>query len=341
MINCSIVGATGYAGEVLIELLLKHHYIKIASLYAKIENSQSISNIFPKFKGRLDILCNPFNINELNKKSDLIFLALPHKISMEIVPHILKKGKRVIDFSADYRLKNLTLYKQYYGVEHTDKENVKKAVYGLPELHRKEIKTAVLIANPGCYPTAAILGLAPLFTKKELIDINSLIIDAKSGFTGTGRNPMPNLLFSEINESIKPYKVNIHQHAPEINQQLGFLSKGKIKITFVPHLVPIDRGIISTMYVGLNRSVDFEEFFKLYKNFYKNENFIRILEKGKNPNSKDVLGTNFCDIALYPSIEKKQLIIISAIDNLMKGAAGQAVQNMNIMCGFDETTALI
>lgn len=340
MIRCAVVGATGYAGELLLELLLKHPRIKLTCLYAKVDYSQPIYNFFPKFYGRLDLLCKHLEIKELNKNSDFVFLALPHKVSMEIVPHILQKGKRIIDLSADYRLTDLAIYKKYYGVVHQDNENIKKAVYGLPELYRKKIKTARLIANPGCYPTATILGLAPLFTKKKLTDINSVIIDAKSGFTGAGRNPLTHFIFSEVNEAIKPYKVNIHQHSPEIEEQLGIIAGEKIKITFVPHLIPIDRGIISTMYIRLKRLVDVEELFRLYKNYYKGEKFVRILQNGKFPNSKDVLGTNFCDIGLSLDIEKKQLIVISAIDNLMKGAAGQALQNMNIMCGFDETTAL-
>jgi N-acetyl-gamma-glutamyl-phosphate reductase len=340
LIKCAIVGATGYAGEVLTELLLKHPNVKIEALYAKIEKSLPISELFPRFHERLNILCNPLNINELNKKADLIFLALPHKISMEIVPDILKRGKKIIDLSADYRLKNFKKYKQYYHADHLDKEHIKEAVYGLPELYRKEIKSSRLIANPGCYPTAAILGLAPLFAKDNLIESDSIIIDAKSGFTGAGRNPIPHFIFSEVNESIKPYKVNIHQHMPEIEQQLGFMSKEEIQITFVPHLIPVDRGIISTMYVNLRRALDMEDLFKLYKEFYKNERFIRLLKENRLPNTKDVVGTNFCDISLNLDAKKKRLIVISAIDNLLKGASGQAVQNMNIMFGFEETTAL-
>ncbi len=340
LIKCAVVGATGYAGEVLLELLLKHPKVKLTSLYAKVDSAQPIYNFFPKFYGRLNLLCKPLEIKELNKNSDFIFLALPHKVSMEIVPHILQKGKRIIDLSADYRLTDLAIYKKYYGVAHQDNGNIKKAVYGIPELYRKKIKTATLIANPGCYPTAAILGLAPLFAKKNLIDINSVIIDAKSGFTGAGRNPIAHFIFSEVNEAIKPYKVNVHQHSPEIEQQLGLIAGEKIRVTFVPHLIPIDRGIISTIYIRLKKLAGIEELFRLYENFYKGEKFVRILQSGKFPNSKDVLGTNFCDIALSLDIEKKQLIVISAIDNLMKGAAGQALQNMNIMCGFDETIAL-
>ncbi len=341
MINCSIVGATGYTGETLVEILLKHPGIKIKNLYAKIDKSMPFCEIFPRFNGRINNLCKPLNIKELDATSDIIFLALPHSISMNIIRKINSKGKIIIDLSADYRLKDPNNYKKHYGTSHIDKKNLSAAIYGIPELSRKKIKKAKIIANPGCYPTATILGLAPVISKGNLIDTKSIIIDAKTGFTGAGRNPKPNLIFSEINEDIKPYKVNSHQHVPEMEQELNSISKKKIALTFVPHLIPIDKGIICTIYVKLLKSTTQKQLEDLYKTFYKNEKFVRVLKKGLIPSSKNVLNTNFCDIGLHVDNKKKQVIIISAIDNLLKGAAGQAVQNMNIMCGFKETTALL
>jgi N-acetyl-gamma-glutamyl-phosphate reductase len=340
MINVAIVGATGYAGEELIGLLLKHPQVKITNISAKIDKPKLISEIFPKFSGRIKLICKEPDIKEITDSSELIFLALPHTVSMSLAPHFLRAGKRVIDLSADYRLKDTGLYEKFYNTAQKDKPNLTHAVYGLPELYRAKIKDARLIANPGCYPTASILALAPLVAL-NLIESDSIIIDAKSGVTGAGRKLAESFLHSEINEDFKAYKVNMHQHSPEINQELSGLAGKKLEVIFVPHLLPLSRGILETIYVRKMKKEKgkVKNLAGLYKKFYKNEPFVRIKAQGEFPRLKDVAGTNFCDIGIQDA--GPSLIIISAIDNLLKGAAGQAVQNMNIMYKFPEETALL
>ncbi|TBR18318.1 N-acetyl-gamma-glutamyl-phosphate reductase, partial [bacterium] len=301
------------------------------------EEAQNISKVFPQFSSQLDMLCAKPDIKDIVKKCDLVFLALPHTLSMEWAPKLLKAGKRVIDLSADYRINDLALYKKFYGVEHKDKINLKTAVYGIPELYRSKIKSAKLVANPGCYPTAAILALAPLVSIGA-IDISSIIIDAKSGVSGAGKKLVKEMLFNEVNEDFKAYKINTHQHMPEIEQILSKLSGGKVGLTFVPHLLPVNRGILETIYLNKNKN-KIQNAISLYEKFYKNEKFVRVRKEGEFPALKDVVGTNFCDIAIMDCGDT--LIVISAIDNLLKGASGQAVQNMNIMCGLPEGCGLL
>ncbi len=337
MVNVGIIGATGYAGEELIDILLRHPSVRIRNISAKIDKPQDISEIFPKFKSRISMVCAVPDIKNIVGTCDLVFLALPHTVSMDMVPKLLSAGKKVIDLSADYRLKDLKVYKEFYHVAHKDKGNVVKAVYGLPEIYRAKIKSATLIANPGCYPTVSILPLAPAVAL-NLVDTDSVIIDAKSGATGAGRKAVEGLLFSEIDEDFKAYKVDVHQHSPEINQELSKLAGKKLKATFVPHLLPLNRGILTTIYVKKKGKAR-EGLLEVYKKFYKKEPFVRIREDGSFPRLKDVVNTNFCDIGIKESADSA--IIISAIDNLLKGAAGQAVQNMNIMYNFPEYTALL
>jgi N-acetyl-gamma-glutamyl-phosphate reductase len=340
MVNVGIIGATGYAGEELIDILLRHPGVKIRNISAKIEKAQNISDIFPRFKGRIDLICKTPDIKEITDTSDLVFLALPHTVSMEIVSKLLPAGKKVIDLSADYRLRDIKIYKKFYNVIHKDKKHLAEAVYGLPEIYRTKIKNARLIANPGCYPTVSILALAPAVAF-NLIETDQIIIDAKSGVTGAGRKIAESFLFSEINEDFKAYKVNMHQHSPEINQELSKLANKKVNITFVPHLLPLSRGILATIYVKKKRGLKQgkQDLLNLYKKFYKKEPFVRIEGEGSFSRIKDVVNTNFCDIGIKESANGA--IIIAAIDNLLKGAAGQAVQNMNIMYNFPEYTALL
>ncbi|MFH0912835.1 MAG: N-acetyl-gamma-glutamyl-phosphate reductase [Candidatus Omnitrophota bacterium] len=340
MLKVGIVGATGYAGEELIGILLRHPEVQITSLSAKIDQAQEISSLFPRFSGKVSLICKEPDIKEIVAKCDLVFLALPHTVSMEMAPKLLKAGKKVIDLSADYRLKDTQTYAQFYKIKHKDKINLVKAIYGLPELYREKIKHARLIANPGCYPTAAILGLAPLVAF-NLVDLGFVIIDAKSGVTGAGKKVAENFLFSEINEDFKAYKINIHQHMPEINQELSKLAGDKIKVTFVPHLLPLNRGILETIYVKKSQKpkAKSQKLVSLYQKFYKKEPFVRIRNEGDFPKIKDVVGTNFCDIGIKD--DQDNIIIISTIDNLWKGASGQAVQNMNIMYKFPEYSALL
>jgi N-acetyl-gamma-glutamyl-phosphate reductase len=340
MINVGIIGATGYAGEELIDILLGHPKVAITALSAIIDKPREIADIFPKFKNRINLICKHPDLAELSAKCDLVFLALPHTVSMEMVPKLLKNNKKVIDLSADYRLQNTKVYEEFYKTSHKDKPNMAVAVYGLPELYRQKIKGADLIANPGCYPTAAILGLAPVVAL-ESVDLNSLIIDAKSGASGAGRKLDQELTFSQVHDDFKAYKVNCHQHAPEIDQELSKLSGEKVKVVFVPHLLPLKRGILETIYLkkDAKKSMDTEKLINLYKKFYKNEPFVRVKEAGVFPGLKDVVNTNFCDIGI--KVSQDNIIIVAAIDNLLKGAAGQAVQNLNIIYNFQETTALL
>lgn len=336
MVKVGVVGATGYAGEEIIKILASHKGVKITSLSAVIENEEPISDIFPSLKGRVDMVCKKPDAEKEAKEVDIIFLALPHRVSMEIAPKYLKAGKRVIDLSADYRLHH-DVYKIWYGADHTDKGNLPAAVYGLPEIYGAAVKSASLIANPGCYPTSIILGLAPLVSR-NIFDRNFIIADSKSGVTGAGRKADIALSFGEVNENLKAYKVNEHQHRPEINKILSEISGCDLDVVFTPHLIPMNRGILSTIYLKLNKKLDTKSVLDMYNNFYKGKPFVRVITEGKFPQVRDVVNTNYCDIGI--KVTGNTVIIVSCIDNLKKGAAGQAVQNMNIMCGFDETEGL-
>ncbi len=337
MLKVGVLGATGYAGEEVIKILLNHKGVKIAELSAVIDKEEPISSIFPGFKGKIDLICKKPNPEVMAKNVDLVFLGLPHKVSMELVPVFVKALKMIIDFSADYRLAP-EIYKIWYGIEHKDKENLPKAIYGLPELYYDAIKKARLIANPGCYPTSVILGIAPIL-KEKAIKTDYVIADSKSGVTGAGRKPDLAFSFSEVNENLRAYKVNEHQHKPEIGKILSEVAGKEIDVIFTPHLVPMNRGILSTIYLKLNKRLDARGVLEIYKNFYKGKPFVRISDEGKLPQVRDIVGTNYCDIGL--KVTGDTLIVVSCIDNLKKGAAGQAVQNMNIMCGFEETEGLL
>ncbi len=339
MINVGIAGATGYTGQELISLLARHPMARISALFSTTEEPKPIAELIPEFKNRIDLICTKLNLQALISKCDFIFLALPHTVSMGITPKLLQAKKKVIDLSGDYRIKDIKVYERFYCHKQSDKINLKKAVYGLPELYRAGIKKADLVANPGCYSTAAILALTPI-AAFDLADLDSIVIDAKSGVSGAGKKATAELLFCEVNENFMAYKINIHQHIPEINQELSKLAGKKLNVTFVPHLLPLNRGILETIYIKKHPKAKNNglKLLKLYRKFYKKEPFVRILDEGKFPRIKDVAYTNFCDIGIKEEPDK--IIIIAAIDNLLKGAAGQAVQNMNIMCGFPEETAL-
>jgi len=340
MIRAAVVGATGYTGEELVKILAGHPEVELVSLTAIVDQPASFGTLFPYFRGKVDLICKELDIDEVSKVSDVVFLALPHTVSMKIAPEFLKRGKKIVDLSADYRLHDTSIYKEWYAADHTDEGNLKKAVYGLPEMYREKIKKANLIANPGCYPTSIVLASLPALKAKE-IKIESIIADSKSGVTGAGRKADIGLCFGEVDENLKAYKINSHQHSPEINQELSGVLGKKIEVVFVPHLIPMKRGILSTVYLKLKRGVPEIEALDLYKIYYKDEPFVRVFDKGTLPQIKDVVGTNFCDIGVKVDEEKNLLIVVSAIDNLQKGASGQAVQNMNIMCGFGEKTGLM
>ena len=346
-LKVGVVGATGYTGEELVKLLSRHPDAEVTYVSGKEDRDEKIQDIFPYLLGTLDLPCKAFSVDEAIEKCDLVFLALPHTASMAVVPALVKAGKKVIDVSADYRLKDTAVYEKFYKVPHADTANLSAAVYGIPELHRAEIKNATLLANPGCYPTGATLGLAAGL-KAGVFKSDSIQIDAKSGVTGAGRKASKDLLFSEVNESLKAYKLFEHQHVPEIDQELSGVAGEKVNVVFVPHLVPINRGILSTIYVklapplqsGQAKKIDTEGLLKIYSDFYKEEPFVKVYPAGRLPEIKHVTNTNFCHIGLKVNEEKGLAVIVTVIDNLGKGAAGQAAQNMNIMCGFNESAGL-
>jgi len=336
-IKVSVIGATGYTGAELVKILLRHPQVKIDVITSQSFANKKISEVYPWLT--TDLVCQELNINKVASSSSFIFAALPHQASMKIVGKFYLKKKKIVDLSADFRLTDPLIYEKWYGVPHQKKELLKKAVYGLPELYREEISKARLVANPGCYPTSAILALAPLLDN-DLIKENSIIIDAKTGATGAGRRLNLATHFPEVNENIRAYQVQGHRHAPEMEQELSKLAKKKIIITFVPHLVPLNRGILSSCYAALKHLISTEDVLKLYEEFYKGEPFVEILPRGEFPQTKEVVSSNRCRIGITVDKRTKRVIIISVIDNLSKGASAQAVQNMNIMCGFKETMGL-
>ncbi|HIJ82162.1 MAG TPA: N-acetyl-gamma-glutamyl-phosphate reductase [Desulfuromonadales bacterium] len=339
MLKIAIVGASGYTGLELIRILKRHPQVTITCLTSEQSAGKSISDVFPTLRGCCDTILENLEPVRVAEKADIIFTALPHKAAMEVVPTFLKLGNKVIDLSADYRLSDAAVYGEWYE-PHINPENLKQAVYGLPEIRREQIKGATLIANPGCYPTSIVLGLAPLL-KNGLIDISSIIADSASGVTGAGRAAKVDNLYCEVNEGFKAYGVGGgHRHTPEIEQELSLLAGEQLKITFTPHLVPMDRGILSTIYATPCEPIDNDAIAALYREYYKGEPFVRVLSGGALPSTAFVRGSNFCDIAPLVDRRTGRIIVVSAIDNLVKGASGQAVQNMNLVCGFPETAGL-
>jgi len=338
MIKVAVVGATGYAGEEAIKALLNHSQVEITSVSAKVDKPQKIDEIFPEFSGKLELICDEPDFDQIIPNCDLAYLALPHRVSMQMAPKFLKAGKKVIDLSADYRLKDILSYETSYAIKHQDPENVGSAVYGLPEVYREKIKKANLIANPGCYPTSAILGCLPLLEKN--LNEGPIIVDAKSGLSGAGREKEAEL-FAKMKDSFCAYKVDAHQHAPEIAQELSSVAGKTKEIVFAPHLIPIKRGILSTIYIPLNKELSEDEVHEFYNECYQDEPFVKVAPCGEFPQVKEVTKTNFCYLGIKVNTEKKLAIVISVIDNLIKGASGQAVQNMNIMYGFKETEGLL
>jgi N-acetyl-gamma-glutamyl-phosphate reductase len=340
MLRVGIVGAKGYGGEELIRLLLNHPHARLTYVSDQVKKPEPIALSLPQFAGRLDMDCESFNAKKAGRRCDLVFLALPHTVSMLLAPKLAARGLKIIDLSADYRLRNTGVYAAYYHKAHTDKANLRKAVYGLPELYRAKIKKAVFIANPGCYPTAAILGIVPALVS-GLVDPQDIVIDAKSGVTGAGKRAGFEFSLAELHSDFRGYRFLQHQHAPEIDQELSRVVMKKIKTVFCPHLLPVRRGIYETIYLKTKKAVSLERVHRIYQKFYKTEPFIRLRGLGVLPQLRHVVGTNYCDIGLVTDPQQRRLVVVSTIDNLLKGASGQAVQNMNLMCGFPETTALL
>ncbi len=338
MTNVAIVGASGYTGVELTRILSNHPRISLTAVTSRQYDGQPLSRVFPNLRKKTDLICENLSLDELCKRADFIFTAVPHKTAMGIVPDLLRAGKKVIDLSADFRIRDIPTYEQWYQ-EHTAAELVKKAVYGLPELYREQIAGADLIANPGCYPTSIILGLAPLL-KAGIIEPQTIIADSKSGTSGAGRSANVGTLFCEVTDGFRAYNVGAHRHTPEIEQEVNALCNANVQISFTPHLLPVSRGIFSTVYAQLQPGTTTEQIRALYEKMYGNEYFIRLLSDDQLPATQYVRGSNYCDISFRVDPRTNRIIILSTIDNIVKGAAGQAVQNMNLMCGFDEADGL-
>lgn len=333
-ITAAVVGASGYAGVELFRLLVGHPEVKLVGAYDIRNVGDRVSEVHPNLRGIVDLKITEPDYVKIGNQTDVIFVATPHRVAMKFVPKLLKGKARVIDLSADYRFDDVKVYEQYY-TKH-ESPGV-KGVYGLPELYRAKIKRAHLIANPGCYPTAAILGVAPL-VKRHLINLEHIVIDAKTGTSGAGAAPGEATHHPVIGANILAYAATTHRHAPEIDQELSKLAGLKVKAHFTPHLIPIVRGILSTTHVFLRKPTDAKALLELYSKFYASEPFVRVREE--LPQVNFVVGSNYCDIGFELDARSNRLVVVAAIDNLIKGASGQAIQDMNLMFGFDETKGL-
>jgi len=341
MIKAGIIGASGYTGEILVGLLLRHPEVKLVWVTSQSHKDERIADVYPHLGNLTDLIYKAPEIEKLAKEADVVFAALPNGMAMKIAGAVLDAGAKLIDLSADFRFKDASVFKQWYKIEHTCQNLIGKSVYGLPEIG--DIKGFEIVANPGCYATASILGLYPL-VKEGLVDIESIVIDAKSGISGAGKTLTDETHFPNCNDAISAYKVASHRHTPEIEQSLkcdasGQVSGKDIKVTFTPHLVPMTRGILATIYAKSKQATDDKKLAGLYKGFYEGKYFIRVLGE-KLPSTKYVYGTNYCDIAARYDKRTGRIIVLSAIDNLVKGASGQAVQNMNLMFGMPENSGI-
>ncbi|MBU4270563.1 MAG: N-acetyl-gamma-glutamyl-phosphate reductase [Planctomycetes bacterium] len=335
MTRIAILGATGYTALELIKILLRHPEAEIVVVTSRQEGQPHVAMIHPSLTGRLDLRLEDLSPAEVAARAECVFSCLPHGASAAVVPALLDAGARVVDFSADYRLNSPEVYAEWYGRKHADPERLGKVVYGLPELFRQAIAQASLVANPGCYPTSAILALAPLL-KAGMIDPRTIIVDSKSGLSGAGRTLKLTTHYPECNESVSAYNVGRHRHTPEIEQVLGTAAGTEVEVVFAPHLVPMDRGILTTTYSQPTSSICEEKALQTLRDFYADEPFVRVVDH--LPGTKDSLGTNFCDITAR--VVRGRLLTFSCLDNLIKGASGAAVQNFNLMFGYPETTAL-
>lgn len=338
MKKVAIVGASGYTGVELTRILCNHPEVTLTVATSRQYDGQPLSEVFPNLRQKTDLICRNLSPEEICTQADIIFTAVPHKTAMAIVPTFLDAGKKVIDLSADYRLRDVAVYEHWYQ-QHSSPERLQDAVYGLPELYREQIASTCLVANPGCYPTSIILGLAPLL-KNNLIDPATIIADSKSGTSGAGRSASVGTLFCEVSDGFRPYNVGAHRHTPEIEQEINVFTRSNVKINFTPHLLPISRGILSTVYGQVRDSVTVDQISQCYQEMYGEEAFIRLLPQDSYPATQYVRGSNFCDIAFKVDPRTGRIIIMSAIDNIVKGAAGQAIQNMNLMCGYPESAGL-
>jgi N-acetyl-gamma-glutamyl-phosphate reductase len=335
MIRVAIIGASGYTGAESIRILLRHGQAELTYLTALPEECGQVEEVFPEFRGRCSLPIEPLDMDKLKKSADVALCCLPHKISMQFVPELLRAGLKVVDFSADYRLKDVKVYEEFYKVTHTDTANLREAVYGLPELFREKIKKTRLVANPGCFPTSALLATAPLL-KAGLVETGSIIVNSVTGTSGAGKTPSSKFHFPNMNENLFPYGMGTHRHMPEMEQIAGDVADSPVQILFQPHAGPFDRGILSTVYCQPKKALPAEQLLPLYQDFYKGEPFVQVCKTV--PGVKEVCGTNHCHLS--PALIKGRVVVFSAIDNIVKGASGQAIQNVNILFGLPETMGL-
>lgn len=337
MFKVGIVGATGYVGVELLRLLLNHDKVTVTAISSSTFKDEEISSVYKSFFNKTTLVCE--DKSEVIEKSDIIFTALPHGLSEEIADEAISKNKKVIDLGADFRLECEDSYEEWYGKKFTCKTIHKDSIYGLPEFNGSKVKEYNIVANPGCYPTSISLGLMPLL-KNKLINTQNIICDSKSGITGAGRGLSLKTHFSEANENFAAYGIGSHRHTPEIEQTLSYMANENVEVTFTPHLLPINRGILSTIYCEPKDQLTLEKIHEIYKNQYENEEFVHVLPLGQTAEIKHVKYTNNCHISIHQNYRKNKIIIVSVIDNMVKGAAGQAIQNMNLLLGFPENTGL-
>ena len=341
MVKVGIIGSTGYAGQELVRILLGHKYAEIVWYGSRSYIDKDYSDVYGNMFKIVDAKCMDDNMEELSKQADVIFTATPQGLCASLVNEEVLSNAKIVDLSADYRIKDVATYEKWYGIEHKSPQYIEEAVYGLCEINREDIKKARLIANPGCYTTCSILSLYPL-VKEKMIDVDTIIVDAKSGTSGAGRGAKVANLYCEVNESIKAYGVASHRHTPEIEEQLGYAHEGTpLTINFTPHLVPMNRGILATSYAKLTGDYSYEDIKAVYEKYYGDEKFIRLLKKGVCPETRWVEGSNYVDINFVVDERTKRVVVMGAIDNVVKGAAGQAVQNMNLIMGLPETEGLL
>ncbi|MDY6987962.1 MAG: N-acetyl-gamma-glutamyl-phosphate reductase [Thermodesulfobacteriota bacterium] len=338
MVRAAVIGATGYAGAELVRILSGHPHVELSMVTSRQHAGIRFSDVYPAMAGKVGLTCESFSQKAVCEASDVVFTALPHKASMDVVPGLIDGGKKVVDLSADFRFKDPATYESWYE-PHQAKDLLRTAAYGLPEIYSDQIRGACLIGNPGCYPTSVLLPLLPL-VKASFVDLENMVADSKSGTSGAGRSVSLATHFCEVNEGFKAYKVAEHRHNPEMNEVLSLFAGRTVHITFTPHLVPMTRGMLTTMYVGLKERIEPQEVASRFDSFYGEKPFVRLCRPGTFPNTMYVRGTNYCDIGLKVAQDTGRLVLVSAIDNLVKGASGQAVQNMNIMFGFPETAGL-
>lgn len=336
-IKVGVIGATGYAGLELVRLILRHPHAELTAISSVSFEGRPLFEVYPSMREICGLTCG--SSDEVIASCDVVFAALPHRLSQDTAAECVKAGKKFIDLGADFRLDDSERYAEWYGCEFKYPELHRAAVYGIPELFREDIKASSIIGNPGCYPTSIALGLAPAL-RAGMVKTQGIVIDSKSGVTGAGRKPAQNTHFPECNEAFSAYKVAAHRHTPEIEQTLSKMAGGNVTVTFVPHLLPVNRGILSTIYAPLNPGVTEEQARRLYEDSYKDEYFVRVLPKGVGADIRNVRCSNYCDIQIYTDRRAGLLIVTSVIDNMVKGAAGQAIQNMNLMFGFGETDGI-